>query len=66
VKLATKDGQTLTRVTRDRSTELIGDSLRKANAEMSDGLQDAALGSVVDDLEQAGVALFEIGDDQAE
>lgn len=63
VKLATKDGQTLTRVTRDRATQLIGDSLRKAIPEMPNGAQDAALGSVVDDLERAGFALFEIGDD---
>lgn len=62
VELATKAGQTLTRVTRDEATALIGDSLRKAVAEMPDGARDAAVGSVVDDLEQAGFALFEIGD----
>jgi hypothetical protein len=51
-------------VPRDRATELIGDLLRKAIAEMPDGGQDAAVGSAVDDLEQAGFALFEFGDDQ--
>jgi hypothetical protein len=64
VKLGTKAGQTLTRVPRDRATELIGDLLRKAIAEMPDGGQDAAVGSAVDDLEQAGFALFEFGDDE--
>lgn len=66
VRLATRDGQTLTRVTRDRAAELISDSLRKAIGELPDGAQDAALESVVDDLEQAGFALFEFGDDRPE
>ena len=60
VKLATKAGQTITRVTRDKATALIGDSLR--NVLKDGGADDAAPGAVVDDLEQAGFALFEIGD----
>jgi hypothetical protein len=64
VKLATKAGQTLTKVTRDQATALIGDSLR--NVLKDGGADDKALGAVVDDLEQAGYALFEFGDGQPE
>lgn len=60
VKLSTKAGQTITRVTRDEATALIGESLR--NVLKDGGADDAAVGAVVDDLEQAGYALFEIGD----
>jgi hypothetical protein len=78
VKLATKAGQTLTRVTRDRAMALIGDSLRtglrksgdqgdrawQAINEMPDDAQNAALASVVDSLEEEGFALVRIGEDE--
>ncbi len=78
VELATKAVQTLTRVTRDKAMALIGDSLRtglrkggehgdrawQAITEMPDNAQNAALGSVVDELEESGFALFRIGEDE--
>jgi hypothetical protein len=79
VELATKSDHTLTRVTRDRAVAVIGDSLRTALrnggdegdqawaaiSQMSADAQNAALGSVVDDLEREGFALVQISEDGA-
>ena len=72
-KVATKAAQTLTRVTHARAMALIGDSLRnalkkrgeqgdrawQAIAELPEDEQRAALGYLVDDLEEAGFALYQ-------
>jgi hypothetical protein len=66
-------------VTRDRAVAVIGDSLRTALrnggdegdqawaaiSQMSADAQNAALGSVVDDLEREGFALVQISEDGA-
>jgi hypothetical protein len=66
-------------VTRDQAMAVIGDSLRtglrnggeegdrawNAISQMSDDAQNAALGSVVDDLEKEGFALVQISEDGA-
>ncbi len=68
----------LTRVTREKAMALFGQSLRtelknhgehgaqasQAIAEMPESDQRAALGSLVDDLEQKGFALYSIRDDE--
>lgn len=78
VELATKAVHTLTRVTRDKATALLGESLRaglkkrgekgdrvwRAITEMPEDDRRAALGSLVDDLEGEGVALYRIGEDE--
>jgi hypothetical protein len=77
VELATKAVQTVTRVTRDKATALIGESLRnglkkrgekgdrawQAITEMPEHDQRAALGSLVDDLEESGFGLYRIDGD---
>jgi hypothetical protein len=76
-KAAAKAVQTLTRVTHAKATALIGDGLRnaltkrgergdrawQAIAELPEDEQRAALGYLVDDLEQEGFALYQIGED---
>jgi hypothetical protein len=78
VQLAAKAFQNLTRVTRDRAMRLFGESLRtglkshgeqgaqawRAIAEMPESDQRAALGSLVDDLEREGFALYSVRDDE--
>ena len=78
IELATKAIHRLTRVTRDKAVALFGASLRtgltrrgengdrawQAIAEMPESDQRAALGSLVDDLEQGGFALYSIRDDE--
>lgn len=78
VGAATDAIQTLSRVTRERAMALFGVSLRtglrsrgdqgaqawQAIAEMPESDQRAALGSLVDDLEQEGFALYAIRDDE--
>ena len=78
VELATKAIHTLTRVTRQKAMAVFGEGLRaglkrhgekgdrawQAIAEMPEGDQHAALGSLVDDLEEGGFALYRIGDDE--
>jgi hypothetical protein len=68
----------LTRVTRDKALALIGESLRtgltkrgetgdrawQAITEMPENDQRAALGSLVDDLEEGGIGLYRIGEDE--
>ena len=75
---AAKAVQSLTRLTREKATALIGQSLRagltdrgeqgdrawQAIAEMPESDQRAALDSLVDDLERGGVALYSIVDDE--
>ena len=77
VELAAKAIHRLTRVTREKAAALFGESLRaelkrsgekgnqawQAIAEMPETDQRAALGSLVDDLEQEGFALYRIRDD---
>jgi hypothetical protein len=77
VQLAAKAIQTVTRVTRDKATALIGEGLRtglrkrgqegdralRAIAEMPEDDRRAALGSLVDDLEEEGFALYRIDED---
>jgi hypothetical protein len=67
----------LTRVTRDKAMALIGESLRsglkrrgetgdrawQAITEMPEDEQRAALGSLVDDLEESGFGLYRISED---
>jgi hypothetical protein len=69
---------TLTRVTREKAMALIGDGLRsglkkrgeradrvlQAISELPEEDQHAALGSLVDDLEKVGFALYRIDDDE--
>ena len=78
VELATKAVHTLTRVTRERAMALIGDSLRnslkkrgaqgnrawQAITELPEDDQRAALGYLVDDLEEEGFALYRINQDE--
>lgn len=78
VELAAKAAHALTRVTRAKATALIGHSLRnglkkhgehgdrawQAITEMPERDQHAALGSVVDNLEEEGFALYRIGEDE--
>jgi hypothetical protein len=77
VQLAAKAVHTLTRVTRDKATALIGDGLRaglkqrgekgdrawRTISEMPENDQRAALSSLVDDLEERGFALYRIDED---
>jgi hypothetical protein len=74
LELAAKAVHTLTRVTREKAMALIGDSLRnslkkrgeqgdrawQAITQLPDADQRAALGYLVDDLEQGGFALYRI------
>jgi hypothetical protein len=76
-ELAAKAVQTVTRVTRDKATALIAESLRnglkkrgekgdrawQAITEMPEDDQRAALGSLVDDLEESGFGLYRIDGD---
>ena len=76
-KAATKAVQTLTRVTHAKAMALIGDGLRnalkkrgeqgdrawQAMAELPEDEQRAALGFLVDDLEEGGFALYQIDED---
>ena len=73
-KAATKAVQTLTRVTHAKAMALIGDGLRnalkkrqehgdrawQAIADLPEDEQRAALGYLVDDLEEGGFALYRI------
>lgn len=77
VELATKAVHTLTRVTHAKAMALIGDGLRnsltqrgergdrawQAITELPEDDQRAALGHLVDDLEQEGFALYRIDAD---
>jgi hypothetical protein len=77
-KLAANAIHRLTKVTREKAMALFGESLRtglkshgqqgaqawQAIAEMPDTEQRAAVGSLVDDLEQKGFALYSIRDDE--
>jgi hypothetical protein len=77
VELAARAIHRLARVTREKAASVFGESLRtelmrrgergnrawQAIAEMPETDQRAALGSVVDDLEQGGFALYRIRDD---
>ena len=77
VDLATRAIKTLTKVTRAKAMALFGESLRtalerhgekgdrawQAITEMPESDQRAALGSLVDSLEEGGFALYRIGDD---
>jgi len=76
--VATTPVDTLTRVRHEKATALIGNSLRnglktrgeqgdrawQAIAELPEDDQRAALGYLVDDLEQEGFALYRIGEDE--
>jgi hypothetical protein len=76
-KVASKAVQTLTRVTHTKAMALIGDGLRnalkkrgqqgdrawQAIAELPEDDQRAALGYLVDDLEEGGFALYRIDED---
>jgi hypothetical protein len=76
-KAATKAVQTLTRVTHTKAMALLGDGLRnalkrrgepgdrawQAIADLSDDEKRAALGYLVDDLEEEGFALYRIDGD---
>lgn len=76
-KVAAKAAQTLTRVTHTKAMALIGDGLRnalkkrgeqgdrawQAIAELSEDEKRAALGYLVDDLEEGGFALYRIDED---
>jgi hypothetical protein len=76
-KVATKAVQSLTRVTHAKAMALIGDGLRnalkkrgeqgdrawQAIAELPEDEQRAALGFLVDDLEEGGFALYQIDED---
>jgi hypothetical protein len=76
-KAATKAVQTLTRVTHAKAMALIGDGLRnaltqqgeqgerawQAIAELPEDEQRAALGYLVDDLEESGFAVYRIDED---
>ena len=78
VELARKAVHTLTRVTREKAMALIGDSLRnslkkrgaqgnrawQAISELPEDDQRAALGYLVDDLEEEGFALYRINQDE--
>jgi len=79
-RAASRAVQTLTRVTHTKAMSLIGDGLRnalkkrgesgdrawQAISELSDDEKRAALGYLVDDLEEEGFALYRIdGDGQA-
>jgi hypothetical protein len=78
VELATQAIHRLTRVTREKAMALFGDSLRNALSrhgehghrawqaidELPEHDRRAALGTVVDDLEQGGFALYRIRDDE--
>ena len=78
LELAAKAVHTLTRVTRDKAAALIGHGLRsglenrgetgdrawQAIAEMPESDQHAALSSLVDELEKAGVALYRFNGDE--
>ena len=77
VELATKAVHTLTRVTREKAMALIGDGLRnslkkrgeqgdrawQAITELPEDDRRAALGYMVDDLEEEGFALYRIDQD---
>jgi hypothetical protein len=79
VEFATKAAHTLSRVTREKARALIGESLRtaltkrgeqgnrawQAIAELPESDQSAALDSVVEDLEDEGVVLYRVGEDEA-
>ena len=78
VELATRAIHNLTRVTREKAMALFGESLRtglkrhgekgdrawQAITEMPESDQRAALGSLVDNLEEGGFALYRIGGDE--
>ncbi len=78
VELARKAVHTVTRVTREKAAAVIGESLRtgltrhgeqgdrawQAITDMPENNQSAALGSVVDDLEREGFALYQIREDE--
>jgi hypothetical protein len=78
IELATKAVHTLTRVTREKAMALIGDGLHhglkkrgekgdrawQAITELPENDQRATLGSLVDDLEQEGFALYRIREDE--
>lgn len=78
VALTNKAVHTLTRVTREKATALIGNSLRnslkqrgehgdrawQAITELSEDDQRAAFGYLVDDLEQGGFALYRVDEDK--
>ncbi len=78
VERARKAVHTVTRVTREQPTALLGESLRtgltkrgeqgdrawQAITDMPENNQSAALGSVVDDLEREGFALYRIREDE--
>lgn len=78
VELAAKAIQRLTRVTREKAVALFGESLRaeltrrgekgdrawRAIADMPESDQRAALGSLVDDLEKEGFAIYRIRQDE--
>jgi hypothetical protein len=80
VELATKAVHSLTRVTREKAMALIGDSLRNALkhrgergagvweiiAELPEEDRRATLGSLVDDLESEGFALYQLNGDEHE
>jgi hypothetical protein len=77
VELATKAVHTLTRVTRDKAMALIGAGLRnglkrrgergdrawEAITELPEEDQQAALASLLDDLEKVGFALYRVDED---
>jgi hypothetical protein len=77
-EFAAKAVHTLTRVTREKATSLLGESLRnalkrrgekgdrawQAITEMPESDRQAALGSLVDDLEQDGFAIYRIDGDK--
>jgi hypothetical protein len=77
VQLAGKAIHTLTRVTREKATALIGEALHsglkkrgekgdqawQAIAEMPEDDQHAALSSLIDNLEEEGFALYRIDED---
>lgn len=76
VRLAAKAAHTLTRVTREQAMALIGEGLRnglrqrgepgdrawQAITDLSEDDRRAAIGSLVDDLEEGGFALYRIRD----
>ncbi len=77
VELAARAVHNLTRVTREKATSLLGEGLRNALTkrgekgdrawlaitEMPENDQQAALGSLVDDLEQGGFAIYRVDQD---
>jgi hypothetical protein len=78
VERAANAVQALTRVTRDKAMAVLGESLRnglrkrgqsgdralRAIAEMPEDEQRAALGSLVDDLEQDGFGIYRVGQER--